>query len=637
MENPIVKIKSFAGEGDGRAMSNIGFGFTQENGNLVLQTNFKQVKSFDVGDTGFTGIAGKFSVAYLKTVHNSLSYSMLLDPNGIYIKKGSLSTPLTEGVVCTSSAGRTNLTELASGDLIYTTNGTGTTVALAKLVRGKAMSGSGATALVDSAGRDFTDGKYGIAVDDYVYNLNDQEGFQITSITTTNSANDTLNFAAGTNAWAENDEFIVVNPDYVADIETTEVSGQPGDSVLPRQIIPFDLDWLIGNGNYLSILNEDEETLTAEYKQLPLNHYFVAADVNNGYLVVISSYGGRYYSLVWDGFSDGWNNIKPIEGGAVNAIKAYKAGFVYMLNGKLYFTDGWTDIVLSVSGNESEVPSSYLLYPEYFDSLMVANEIVYIANGVFNYNRVVPGLYYFSPYYGWGVLPVLYDDAERYGPSRDYETVYYNPNQNRVEVYGSICGNYLSPNGAVSDDNMSKSYLIEVQFDVNTPVNAIGLNVAAGFDYVTGAYSIGKNVKIGVNAGDGSRIVKRYVDITSYTTSTITVNGTLTSGEIGDEILMIDDESSGERTFITNISGKGTATEVWTVSPALSEAGSGTGQAFLFNLASCGIKEVEIDEVAEELVFPTTRGILSDKVVIEIVVYGVENPSSVAILGLNIY
>ena len=50
---------------------------------------------------------------------------------------------------------------------------------------------------------------------------------------------------------------------------------------------------------------------------------------------------GKSILLLWDGFSDGFNNILDLDGD-VYSVKSYKSGWIYILRGVIYYTDGFS-------------------------------------------------------------------------------------------------------------------------------------------------------------------------------------------------------------------------------------------------------------------------------------------------------
>ena len=199
------------------------------------------------------------------------------------------------------------------------------------LIRGYCKTGSTSSKIIDGDGRDLsTLGASG----NKVQNLTTGAIYSITSITDENATKDALNFTAQAGKdIAAGDEFLV----YVYNKITTT-----SYSLNKRQVKQFGDVFYVLNGNNLGRMESDESTWNASYKLFPSGYESLSFDVNSGKMLFSAKNNiGKSTLLLWDGFSDGWNNILDLDG-EVYSIKSYKSGWVYILKGVIYYTDGFS-------------------------------------------------------------------------------------------------------------------------------------------------------------------------------------------------------------------------------------------------------------------------------------------------------
>jgi hypothetical protein len=210
---PKIKIDKFSGSGEGMLYYNEGFIAGNENGNSLLSEGYSSGKIFDNTDTAYITLSNEIkAIQYLKTIRSLRDYSLMLNSTGGFLVNSMYTTYIKNAVGPSLGASSPylysyypDLLELPSGNLIFSS-----TNHLGLVIRGYCLTGSSTTKIVDGAGRNFeTLGLSNTGMNNKVWNLKTGEVFTITSISTTNSTNDTLNFSAGTTNTA-NDEFVAV-------------------------------------------------------------------------------------------------------------------------------------------------------------------------------------------------------------------------------------------------------------------------------------------------------------------------------------------------------------------------------------------------------------------------------------------
>lgn len=644
---PIITIDKFSGSGAGGIWYNNGLVAHKENGQSMLMEDFKQVKIVDDTDTNNTGLGTVRAISYLGTLASNDLYSLILDNTGQVFARRYIATSILSSYAIGASAGASeypDITQLPSGNLIYSRADY-----LGLLVRGKVKTGSSTTKIIDSAGRNFetlglTTG--GSELTSYVTNLKTGKKYLITSITDGDATKDALNFdAIGASANTANDEFIAIVAtkfDLDAGLTLPTFKGQElTQANWARQIRQFDDYWFITNGNFLAILDSDEATFDNNYKQLPYGHQAMAIETNGVKIMVASQTAdGAGYLLLWDGYSDGWLAIRKV-GGVPKAIINYENGFVYMVDGRLFYTDGYNDTLLGKYNDTNEVGSALAnINPVFFNSLCQTNGMIFCASTTIDYNRVHNGIYYWSSDFGWGYMPILYGTQTYYdGTANGRASAVFKRegSVNRVEIGHSDGLNYLATRGSTTATNQSKSFIYAVSLPQNQQVKEIGLNIGVNPEY----YSLTSDdvqCKISVNVGDGrSGITKYYPTVNVTATTTVAnTNGSAYRGFVGKEVLFTSGAMAGERTYITSIADAGTVNEVWTVSPALSTTGN-TVNCLQYMVDQTETRTISINDINKEQRFSLKKECLGNKLIIEVVIHGVATSFPVAIQGVNIY
>lgn len=110
-------------------------------------------------------------------------------------------------------------------------------------VSGSATTGSGATKMVDADGRNFEN--LGVIIGAYILNITDGSKGAITSLSTTNSTNDSINVSALTggsaNTFAAGDEFRIVHGTYGGIIEIGDIDANfllaPNPGSIPHPLV----------------------------------------------------------------------------------------------------------------------------------------------------------------------------------------------------------------------------------------------------------------------------------------------------------------------------------------------------------------------------------------------------------------
>ena len=509
--------------------------------------------------------------------------------------------------------------ETKENNLLYSSGGH-----LGLGIKGKCKASSTNAKIVDSAGRNFTTlGASTSAGSNKVYNTRGKEIYTITSITTTDATDDTLNFTAGTGSNGTDEEFILF-VDNKFKFEVSQVVGshfaaQETPYQWKRQILLWaDYYWIL-NGNWLSNLNIDEATWAEEAKQLPYNCHAVCFSVNAEKMLVGCEYKDHGKLVLWDSYSDGWLNEinltkKPI------SIKPYKQGWVVSTGASLHYTDGYSWELVA------EYPDTfnYRNFVGYFDAMMIIGDLIFhiLADG---FNRLKEGIGVYDIKSGWTYIPMKSSDGDNgyYGNQGAlYPHTRFGSNTTPItscEVGAGITNsNTVNKIHFLGATKYSMIYYLKLPKIMN--ISRIRLNVMAKM----GEYSnSGTTVGLTVAYGDGKDHIMNYFqssDTGNTTTKIINAIGATYPAQVGEEIFAVQGKICGERTFITAIENAGTATEALTVSPALSEAITSNVMFSRLRLKRAGDKRTfDPTDIPEDLSFEV-ENFLSDKIFIEVVV-----------------
>ncbi len=192
-----------------------------------------------------------------KTIPGVPQYAYVGDRSKMVVKLGVAPPPNTTGTAIT----------LASG--VYSKSAPHGTL---EAVSGSAASTSGTNIYVDSSGQDFSD--LGVIVGLIVLNISDGSRGAITSISTTNTANDTINCSGNlsgglNNIWTPGDEMRVIGGEYggfiqVGDTEASYILA-PNLGQIPKPGITMVAGNLLVQGYFYPILLRDKY----QYPELP--------------------------------------------------------------------------------------------------------------------------------------------------------------------------------------------------------------------------------------------------------------------------------------------------------------------------------------------------------------------------------
>lgn len=552
----------------------------------VLTSRYHWVDVIDENDTGFSNLSGNVIQGFASLIHDTENLIGIAQDCKMYDIDRSGIGSRQEGEIHSNSqtAGNNNfIFPTIEDNLLYTSQdwlGIG--------YFGQAKSSSDDTKIVDQEGRNFSNRGIGTSShNNKVYNITKGEEHTITSISTTDSTNDTLNFSSGSTTNEQDDYFLVFNDkkfDFFSGTSHPQFKGQEDKADFIREMVQLGGTYIVGNGNYLGGLDIDVEASGAwddNFKQLPYKTQFRCMSENNDSVIIGGVQRGRGKLMLWDGSTDGWNNILDLSQVPI-AINSHQGGWVVLMGASLYFTDGLTVEKLAeypdLNGNESSVGGSYS------GMETVRNKVFINANpDSNNFLRDKENLAVFDFDNGWTFTPFEYSSSKVYKGNTIGAIKQLNTSTG-AEVFASYDSDdgeavVKDISGSSAGNEMTASFVVELEEPVD--VNGISISLAPKFDEIIAASNDDQKVDVNVAVSDMRDFLWRRSQPTGSNSTKDKIEVSTSSfdnfkGEKGNKVIFLDGDPAGDVTYITSVDDS-SADEVWQVSPSLSSAPSDSG------------------------------------------------------------
>ncbi len=607
---PKATIKNFTGMGNSGSYYLEGMSPYKLNGQTILTPSWYCNDYITEDTTGFTNLSiinGFTNIDYSASLTRRF---IGIDTNELFDFHAQAATT-GKGLIHTISP-----TACTGPDVDTTTNNNILYTSSNDLGIGRvyeATGGSTTTIVVTSI--NFT--TLGYADGDKLYNFTNAEEY---TIDTGGVGTDTLTLVTGT-ACADGDIFILFDDNF-QDFGTTGARGdhfanQKVSSEWTRQIKLIGDEYWALNGNYISSLNVDESTFSATAKLLPYNTQAVCFDNNQGKMLVGGDQLSKGLLMLWDLSNDGWNSILEVEQ-APDSIRAFGTGWVVAIQGSLYFTDGYQITLLTTYPDLEDYKT---IQNVHYNGIEVMSDNIIMSADPGASNRAKTGIAIYNTKTGWEYAPFSngsslksYDSSFSGALNKiNFENMSSLFVSGQVEIGTKVrLLNQISQSG---DNKVVSSFYIRLPDKIKT--NSIGLNLSPKYSDYTETPG---TVDVTVSYGDGRDALQQKVTAgTSNTTTTIkNTNGDTVAGEVGDEILVLNGDSAGERSYVTSIASGGTTGEVLTVSPAFSAAPTNSCTFNIMKLNLAETKTITTTRMPDNLMFNISN-FYSDKIFIQVV------------------
>jgi hypothetical protein len=644
---PLFSIDKFSGMTDDGGMYYLdGFSVEKESGASSLDENYFTNELLNSSTTNFTGFNCVAMTVLMPLTGSNLNaetvgYKLMINDIGYFYTRGTGtvgSGGVYRGRIGGSSSSGTyrssfkpDLFQLPSGNVLWTSK-----LHTGVMYRGLVMTGSSTTKIVDTAGRNFsTLGMSTSAPNNKVTNLVTGSEYTVTSITATNSTGDTLNFTTSGNSNTANDEFIafvydkfnlntgVTIPTFQGQLATQEDWQRP--------IQQYGDQYLILNGNYLALLANDETTIDQTYKQLPVTFQGIDLKVN-GSEILVSAYDNqnRAYLLLWNGHTDGWNEITPIDK-APNSLKAYSTGWIYLADGVVAYTDGRNIQKLIAVPDYLSTTKGGNTYSH--NGIVILNDIFYFAYVTGNHgkNRDNNSVMVFNKKTGLTFFKCKSLSTEYAYPY----CIYSYPNNSEIDIGAGESLNNLTFFVPNTSSAHTRNAVFFLDFKEEQKIGEVWLNIK----YTSKTYYALDTTYVGditVSVGNGNYGLASIGQIASNTTTTCAnTAGAIRPATVGQEIEFTSGANAGQRTFITSIASGGSSSEVWTVSPALTNTSASSSNCRVWQLKKQLQKTISATDLSKPVRFPTN--FIGDKMYLEVTIRGNANAMPISIQNIMLF
>lgn len=289
-----------------------------------------------------------------------------------------------------------------------------------------------------------------------------------------------------------------------------------------------------------------------------------AAGGVNGILMALNHKSGRNaYLVLWDNFSDRsiapWIRLND----QILSVQPYNSGWIVVTERRIVFTNGYSMRTLSKGIDSRFGEAAFAAIP---NGVTVADDRVIICNQSSGYARKRGGIYiYHIDSDAYEFVPIL----DKYGYNATPNAVFIDADE-KVNV---SCATVLPSRKYITkliSDAPANASLITQPLGAS-PNGKHGDSVKLDMAILEGDETISATIAVKIAAMNRRPWGIQKSKIVGVDTSHITVDGTaLGNVQAGDEIIILEGANAGLSRHVTEITGEGTATEVWTLDAALS-------------------------------------------------------------------
>ena len=567
-----LTIKNFSGMGKGTyyldRMESQKIG-----GQDILTTGWYTSKNVDENDTSFTNltIINAFNYMTYGTSSALDTHVLAMGNSGLMFDFSSLQASDNLGEIHDIDSAGSGVNQVVSTDYPDITTSTNNNIlytSAGHLGRGTIYTATGgSTTTIVVAGEDFSAQTPPPVDGDRLYNVTKKEEY---TIDTGGVGTTTLTLVTGTACEAD-DVFILFDDNFqkfnVSQAVNQQFTGQPAPASWIRQIKLLEDSYYVLNGNWLSSLNVDESTWSEETKQLPKQYQSTCFDVNKSNVLVGASYQGQGKLLLWDAYSDGWLSNIDIDM-PPDSIRAYGSGWIVMAHNKMFYTDGYQ---ISIMTSVPDMDDFRKLFNTHYNGVEIIGKDIIISADPDLQNRAKTGVWIYNIENGWSYTPFDNDNGYTYtGSVGALGKIYSWGTPNLYASVNDVRGtnNFLIDN-VYQGAGTKYSAMFYVKLPQKMRVNTIELNLSPTYNDYSKAAS---TVDVSVSYGDGRDSLWNYANVKtgSSASSIINASGDSHPATVGQEVLMLEGNTGGEKTWITAITGAATTSETWAVSPSLS-------------------------------------------------------------------
>ena len=343
------------------------------------------------------------------------------------------------------------------------------------------------------------------------------------------------------------------------------------DASYKRQIENFEDLTLIGNYNKIAAYSKsDGSDFASAYVDLPTGYEFASMSANK-YLLIGANKNNVGQTLLWNGWSDAWLS-KINYDNTIATIKAYGGHWLVFSGAYIWLTDGYSKRLLAtIPVDGYDLNNDFITYDE---QVKIIGDLILIGHGGSIPTRFAAGIWVYSiSRKEWYYIPVKNKNNKysKYGIT--IASIIFESWLNRI-IFGwsgesLSSGNFLSEITGVEYSINTATYLTTpISFEKTASLKRVVVELKP--NPKSYYYSLADTIDITLWALPETKPVWNYgtASASGSALNTIPVNGTSAGwndAEVGDLVWVLQGQNGGEKRQITAITGKGTASEVWTL------------------------------------------------------------------------
>ncbi len=332
-------------------------------------------------------------------------------------------------------------------------------------------------------------------------------------------------------------------------------------------------DWIFGlNGNKVFGINTTDDSLNTAAFTMPSR--FVGRDIRSGANGILMGFyfNGRSVLILWDGSSDRSSSKWKWLAGDILSIQNYGENWLVTTTRGLYLTDGYTLSLFKDNFLDSTFYGGLSINASLPTAIrVIQNKMFFWGSSGLNRNN--------SLLYSLDLKTLLYEsvsvaEGDIYGVSAGAIGLSYNNGIQKIHLSYKTGVTNKTLIAQLNDSVAANfSYIVKVgQGDDEKTAEAVKLSVSPDLHYILdGAFTFDLFLKVYNFKGQLFNYAQQKVTATTY--NQLTINSTTWPNlkrNVGDEVTIIQGVNAGQVRHITAITGRGTATEVWTLDAVLS-------------------------------------------------------------------
>ena len=434
------------------------------------------------------------------------------------------------------------------GDILYTTD---------RYV-GRGLSGADDSSTSDTTTMHDADGDFitkGVVAGATLYNSTDKSKGVITTV---NAASIVCagGFSGGLADHFDSGNGYIVYADKYADLGAAQRTWS-------RQIFVFNNTHYIGNGNVLASLDATLVAFSASVTPpLTSGYIFIAGSPNANMAAVAANMNYKGAIHFWNGTSPYWSNVLFLDN-QVDTIKPYGNGWIYNSGAGIYFTDGNSRTKL---GQFPDTADGYALNIAPNGLLVIGDKAIFSYKG-YGFGRIKSGFWVFDiTRRDWTYVCNSYQSL--YAPGVVYGGLFFDAKNNNIfggyqdtDSSNTYRIDMINQNHAGTSPSES---VVTLALDLGTQKQISKIEIDWTKNNLSETVTNAQSVQLTLSLADNKRHLWGYGQTNAVSTvaNHLKIDNSvddINKVRIGDEIIILTGANSGERAFVTTITGAKTS------------------------------------------------------------------------------